>query len=205
MTISVHSTVYYYILFSLLPQQLTQFSLQVDECGLPVPRTLARMASERGVRLVFGPKRGQWQIEADESAEERIVSTATKGPSRNRLGRATSRSRSIPSERSASMHALGVIQAVRSVNSNRVDSTNSQGSNDETRVEMAAINAPARTAVALDPARLLLPRTGYQREGLRGALAELQPIDEASASDQVFRTSRVGKAEQFPLVSALLS
>ena len=156
--------------------------MQVDECGLPVPRTLARMAAERGVRLVFGPKREQWRIEIDEAAEERISKAATQGHGSSRLGH--SASLSTHSSRAASMHALTVLHSMRST---RSENTQSSQISNGSRVEAPAPSAPV--VLNLDPARSTLPRTGYKRNGLRDELAKIRPIDENSASDQVSSSS----------------
>ncbi len=142
------------------------------------------MAAERGVRLLFGPKRGQWRIEVDEAAEKRIAKAGTEGRSSNRLGRTPSRARQMHHDyqRAVSMRALGVIQAVRSIRS--TGSENSQSSSGENRVQTLAHSAPLD--LVLDPERLALPRNGYTREELRDALAKIQPVDDTSASDQVF-------------------
>ncbi len=161
----------------MLPQLIREFPLQVDECGLPVPRTLARMAAERGVSLVFGPKQGQWRIEADEEAEERIASAATQRLGQGSLGH--SASTSVQRQREASMHALHVVQSVRSLRST---------GSENTQISLGETPAPRQDAPAVlnfDPSRLMLPRIGYKREELRDALADINPIDEASASDQV--------------------
>jgi hypothetical protein len=138
------------------------------------------MAAERGLRLVFGPKRGQWRIEVDEDAEERVAKAVTGGHGSSRLGHTSSLS--VQSQRGASMHALTVLRSIRTMHTTDSENTSAEISNG------GRIESPAPTpqsVLNLDPARLALPRTGYKREELRDELAKIKPIDENSASDQV--------------------
>jgi hypothetical protein len=153
--------------------------LQVDECGFPIPRTLARMAEERSVRLVFGPKRGQWRIEADLAKEARIINKqTTKGHAREQS--ILARNKSQQGQRAASMRALSMLQGAGSMRS-----TTSTDSGQQQRSLHAGSENQDAPESPLDPARLLLPISGSGKEALRDELAFLQPIDDSSASDQV--------------------
>ena len=166
------------------------FHWQVDECGLPVPRTLARMAAERGVRLIFGPKRGQWRIEVDWAAEKRITRAASNLKAHGSIRVGHSSSRKMHNQRAASMHALSVIRSVRTMRMQDPENTQARpvSSDFSSKAQTPSLSEPGfppENSIALDPARLALPRSGYKRIDLRDVLATIQPIDEASASDQV--------------------
>ena len=143
------------------------------------------MAAERGVRLVFGPKRGQWRIEVDRAAEERVRKAASNLKVQGSIRVGHSSSRRIHSQRAASMHALSVIRSVRTKRSEDSLPVSSSFSSNAQTPNLREQGFLPENLLALDPMRLALPRSGYKRIDLRDALAIIQPVDEASASDQV--------------------
>ena len=148
--------------------------VQVDECGFTIPRTLARMASERSVNIVFGPKRGQWRIDADLAGETRIKQRLANG--KGRASSSLAQNKGQQQQRAASMRVLSMLQTEQSIRS----VTSSVSQNQEPN------NAPGPSVEPpLDIARLALPICGSGKEELRHELAKLQPIDDSVASDQV--------------------
>ncbi len=141
---------------------------------------MARMASERSVKLTFGPKKGQWRIEADMSKEAMINQRIADGQSRAQtILTKTNSQQGQSARRAASMRALSILQSAEcSTASVTVESGDQQRENGGTQ-------APAANEMLLDPARLLLPTTGIGREVLQLELAKLKPIDDLSLSDQV--------------------
>ena len=132
------------------------------------------MASERSVNLVFGPKRGQWRIEADLAGEARINRRVAEG--QGRVPTIPAHNNGQQRQRAASMRVLSLLQTEQSMRS----TTSSQSQNREQN------NEPGPSAEApMDLARLALPVSGNGREALRDGLAKLQPIDDSVASDQV--------------------
>ncbi len=148
--------------------------MQVDECGLTIPRTLARMARERSVNLYFGPKRGQWRIEADLAGEARINQRVADG--KGRVPRGLAQNNGQQQQRAASMRALSALQNEQSMRSTTSSESENQGQNKE-------LGPSAK--LPLDIARLALPITGEGREALRHELAKIQLIDDSVVSDQV--------------------
>jgi hypothetical protein len=149
---------------------------------LPIPRTMARMARERSVRLVFGPKRGQWRMEADLAREAAIRESAVHERGRVILMKRESQQ----GQRAATVRALNIMQNAQSI---QLQTSLSQKS--EIEKEMSSGSEPnAAPELRLDPARLALPMSGNGREALRHELAKLLPIDDFPASDQVAQSDR---------------
>ena len=143
---------------------------------------MARMARERSVKLAFGPKKGQWRIEADLSKEAMIYQRIADGQSRAQTILTKTNSQQGQSARhAASMRALSILQSAESSTAS-VESGNQQRENSGTQA--SAARAPE---MLLDPARLLLPTSGIGREALQHELSKLKPIDDSSLSDQVVR------------------
>jgi hypothetical protein len=157
--------------------------LQVDECGLPIPRTLARMASERSVKIFCGPKRSQWRIEADIDKEAQINQRIAEG--KNRAQSILMTIKSQQGQRAASMRALSILRTAESLRTaSSVESGEQRQMNSGSAIQtLAAPESP------LDPARLTLPMLGFGEESLRLQLAKLQRIDDSSLSNQVASNS----------------
>ena len=133
------------------------------------------MASERCVKLVFGPKRGQWRIEADLHGEERIKKQIADGKRQGQTNITPNESQH--RQRAASIRALNMLQ-----NQDSMRSTSSSQPNN--------INGPSQpqnVSGLLDPARLALPIHGNGLEELRNEIVKLQSMDESLASDQVLQ------------------
>ena len=61
---------------SIFLRKVTSFPQKVDECGTAVPVGLMRMAQARNLRIVFGPRPGQFTITA-------VKTASTDGATRN--------------------------------------------------------------------------------------------------------------------------
>ena len=132
------------------------------------------MARERSVILGFGPKRGQWLIQADLAGEAQINRRVAEGKGRvpSGIGQNNGQQR----QRAASMRALSMLQNEQSMRSTTSSQSENQGQNKE----------PGSAAeLPVDIARLALPISGNGRDALRHELAKLQPIDDSAVSDQV--------------------
>jgi hypothetical protein len=139
------------------------------------------MASERSVKLVFGPKRGRWRIEADVAGEARVSQQIASGSGRAHTLLAKNKSKMGHS--AASMRALSILQ---NASTGSLPSTTSTESRDQQHASGGSEpESPAAPEPPLDPARLALPITGSGMEALRQELAKLQPIDDSLVSDQV--------------------
>lgn len=158
--------------------RVLNYVLQVDECGLTIPRTIARMANERSVKLVFGPKRDQWQIEAGRAKEARINQGIANG--RGKAATVLMKKKS-HLEQHGALRGHSFLQTAHSMRS-----SSSLGSEQQQQTMVVPESRPAPES-PLDPARLALPLSGNGREALRHELAKLQPIDDSSAMDQVVR------------------
>lgn len=150
--------------------------LQVDECGITVPPTLARMAKERSVLLTFGSKLDQWRIEADIEGEARVKRQISHGQ-----GRAYSiisqRKRQQMQHASSTTHGLSSLQNAESLRS--TTSRSSSHSSDNESDYDSEQGKCASLALLLDTARLALPISGQGREALQLELSKLQPIDDS--------------------------
>jgi hypothetical protein len=142
---------------------------------------MARMASERSVKLAFGPKKGRWRIEADVAGEARVSRQIASGSGRAHTLLAKNKSKTGHS--AASMRALSILQ---NASAGSLHSTTSTDSADQQRMGGGSeTQSQAAPEPPLDPARLALPISGKGMEVLRRELVKLQPIDDSSASDQV--------------------
>jgi hypothetical protein len=156
------------------------YVLQVDECGLPVPRTIARMARERSVKLVFGPKRGQWRIVADLAKEAQIKQRGRNGAGQGSANNKIANNKGQQGQRAASMRTISIfLQNAGSMHPTA--STESGGQQQKN----SGTDSHVEPEPPQDPARLALPISGNGVDALRNELAILQPIDDSSASDQV--------------------
>lgn len=172
------------IAINTLAKLLKYVVLQVDECGMTIPRTVARMACERNVKLVFGPKRGEWQIKADLAKEARMSIAVgrerTETPMKNQLG----------SRKQTTLRALSTLQSAPSTSR---PSFRGSEQHDQNFFCPESSHTPE---LPLDPARLALPIVGHGMESLKHELTKFTLIDDSSASDQVAMSPDPGSANR---------